>query len=284
MSMAARQRSSMTGDLAAAIDRNELTLVYQCIVDLPTSQVVGCEALLRWKHANCKSISPSVFIPIAEKSGSIVPIGKWVLREASRAAASWPCDMTVAVNLSTRQLRSLAIAEEIIDIVADTGLSLDRLELEITESCVARDDFVADTVLGMLRERGVRIALDDFGTGYSSMAQLSKLPVDRIKLDRSFVAGLTGDNSNKSISIVSSLIYLARMMNLAVTAEGVESALELKHLHELGCESAQGFYFAEPMEESALLAFLHECHGVISSPRCRLESRMNPNLSSAVFA
>ena len=107
---------------------------------------------------------------------------------------------------------------------------------------------------------------------------------DRIKLDRSFVAGLTGDNSNKSISIVSSLIYLARMMNLAVTAEGVESALELKHLHELGCESAQGFYFAEPMEESALLAFLHECHGVISSPRCRLESRMNPNLSSAVFA
>jgi len=284
MRIADKQRSSMTGDLAAAIDRKELTLAYQCIVDLPTSRIVGCEALLRWKHAEHESISPSVFIPIAEKSGLIVPIGKWALREASRAATNWPSDMTIAVNLSTRQLGHPAIADEIFDIVTSTGLSLDRLELEITESCVARDTFVAHRVLRMLRERGVRIALDDFGTGYSSMARLNALPVDRIKLDRSFVAGLTGDNSAKSISIVYSLIYLARMMNLAVTAEGVENALELEHLHELDCKSAQGFYFAEPMEESALLAFLHECGGVISHSRRALNSRMNSNSSLAAFA
>jgi len=255
MRVSGKHRSSMASDLAMAIVRNELTLVYQCIVDLTTHQIIACEALLRWRRLNYGFVSPSVFIPIAEESGLIVPIGKWVLREASKAATRWPRHMSVAVNVSPSQLDAPGMDEEIAGIVASAGLSLDRLELEIIESSQICNNSVACGTLRKLRERGVHIVIDDFGTGYSSMARIRDLPVDRLKLDKSFVSGLNGESADKASSIISSMVYLGKMIDIAITAEGVENAAELELLRKLDCGSAQGFLLAEPMCETELLNF-----------------------------
>jgi diguanylate cyclase (GGDEF)-like protein len=252
----ARQRLSMVSDLAAGLQRNELIVVYQSIVDMETGRVVGCEALLRWDHPRHGRLLPSSFIPVAEESGLIVPIGEWVLQQAALAATSWDEDMFVAVNISPKQINSVGVAQSIERIVAAAGLPMRRLELEIVESSIMHDNRVALIVLERLRSRGIRVALDDFGTGYSSMAQLRDLPIDKIKLDRSFVAGLSGKNAAASRSIIASLLHLCGLMNLDVTAEGVETPEELGSLREMRCRSAQGFYFGEPLEAGAFLEFL----------------------------
>lgn len=246
------QRLSILSDLASAIERNEFRLVYQCIVDLTTFRVIGFEALLRWQHPKHGLILPSEFIPVAEESGLITPIGLWVLHHACKAATQWPTNIFIAINVSARQLNNPLVVQDFVDCIVHAGLDLQRVELEVTESSIVRDNQIAHDILSRLRSLGIRISLDDFGTGYSSMVQLRELPIDKLKLDRSFVAGFRGERAEASRSIVSSLLHLCKLMNLSVTAEGVETSGELDVLRDLGCQSAQGYLFSKPLEEEKL--------------------------------
>jgi diguanylate cyclase (GGDEF)-like protein len=251
-----RQRLSMISDLSMAIERNQLEVVYQCVVDLVSLRVVGFEAMLRWHHPAHGLIMPSDFVPVAEETGLIVPIGLWVLQQACRSAAAWPDDITLAVNLSTVQLGSPDIARSVIDVVEREGLPMRRLEIEITESSLIRENQVARKVLHQLRKTGLRVALDDFGTGYSSMVQLRELPVDKLKLDRSFVVGLGSEGAEASRAIVTSLLHLCQLMKLTETAEGVETPAQLIALRTLGCRSAQGYLFSRPVPERDIASVL----------------------------
>jgi diguanylate cyclase (GGDEF)-like protein len=251
-----RQRLAMISDLPMAIERNELEVVYQCVVDLMSLRVVGFEAMLRWNHPTHGLIMPSDFVPVAEESGLIVPIGLWVLQQACRSAAAWPDDITLAVNLSTVQLGSPNIARSIIDIAEREGLPTRRLEIEITESSLIRENQVARRVLRQLREAGIRVALDDFGTGYSSMVQLRELPVDKLKLDRSFVIGLGSEGAEASRAIIAALLHLCQLMKLTETAEGVETPAQLLELRALGCRNAQGYLFSRPVPERDIASVL----------------------------
>ena len=256
MSSRMTHRLSTVSDLAGALERGELEVVYQCIVELDNSKIVGCEALLRWHHPRYGLIPPAEFIPAAEESGLIVPIGIWVLQQTCRDAMQWPEGIGVAVNVSAIQIGSPLIVESIVEAVRATGIDPSRVELEITESAISRDDQVARNVLQGLREHGFPLAIDDFGTGYSSMAQLRELPFDTLKLDRSFVTGLDGEQSSASNAIISSLLHLSRSMNMSVIAEGVETGGEWKALQELGCQYGQGYLFARPQSQGRLLSIL----------------------------
>lgn len=260
MSSRVKQRLSMVSDLSQAIERNQLEVVHQCIVDVSTLRVVGFEALLRWRHPTHGLIMPSEFIPVAEESGLILPIGLWVLQEASRAAACWPEDITLSVNLSSVQLGSPGIAKAVLDCVERAGLTPARVDIEITESSLIRENHVARGVLHELRESGMRVSLDDFGTGYSSMAQLHELPVDTLKIDRSFVSGLGTKRADASRAIIASMLHLCRLMDLTATAEGVETPAELLALRALGCQNAQGYLFSRPIPEQLVAAVLQTDH------------------------
>jgi EAL domain-containing protein (putative c-di-GMP-specific phosphodiesterase class I) len=250
-------RLSTVSDLAGALERGELEVVYQCVVELDSMKIVGCEALVRWHHPRYGLINPSEFIPAAEESGLIVPIGLWVLQQACRDALQWPDDITLAVNVSAVQIGSPSIVESILETVRDTGMLPARVELEITESAISRNDQAARGVLQRFRGHGFQLAIDDFGTGYSSMAQLRELPFDTLKLDRSFVAGLGGERSGASNAIISSLLHLSRSMNMSVIAEGVETRAEWKTLQQLGCQYGQGYLFARPQSQRQLLRTVH---------------------------
>ncbi|RYG14210.1 MAG: EAL domain-containing protein [Burkholderiales bacterium] len=249
-------RLTMLSDLAAALERNQFEVLYQCVVALDDMRIIGCEALLRWHHPRYGLISPAEFIPLAEESGLIVPIGQWVLQKACQDAAQWPEEQSVAVNMSALQVGSPDIVDTIVAIVRDSGLTVDRVELEITESAVARDDKVARNVMRDLRARGLRLSIDDFGTGYSSMGQLRELPFNRLKLDRSFVAGIDGGTNSASCAIIDSLLHLSRSMDLSVIAEGVETEAELRALTDMGCQYAQGYLFAKPLSQRQVLPLL----------------------------
>ena len=184
----ARQRRQLELDLRQALARGEFEVHYQPLVDLSANVVNGCEALLRWRHPERGMVSPADFIPVAEDTGLISEIGEWVLRQACTEAASWPGDIHIAVNVSPVQFRSKTLALKVAAALAESGLAPGRLELEITETVLIRDDAEALTILQQLRELGVRIALDDFGTGYSSLSYLHRFPFDKIKIDRSFIA------------------------------------------------------------------------------------------------
>ena len=253
MSSRMEHRLSTVSDLAGALERGELEVVYQCVVELDGMKIVGCEALLRWHHPRYGLIPPAEFIPAAEESGLIIPIGLWVLKQACRDAMQWPHAVKVAVNVSAIQIGSPAIVESLVDAVGASGMAPDRVELEITESAISRDDQVARDVLQRLRHHGFHLAIDDFGTGYSSMAQLRELPFDTLKLDRSFVTGLGGERSSASNAIISSLLHLSRSMNMSVIAEGVETTAEWNALQELGCQYGQGYLFAMPQSQQRLL-------------------------------
>lgn len=256
MSSGVKERLSMISDLAFAIERGELEVVYQCIVGLTDMHVIGFEALLRWHHPVYGLISPSEFIPVAEESGLIVPIGLWVLQQACSAATEWPDNITVAVNLSSVQLRNATITASILDCLQQVGLAPTQVELEITESSLIRESRTVRDVLHQLRKTGLRVALDDFGTGYSSMAQLRELPVDKLKIDRCFVSGLDRQRTDSSFAIIDSMLHLCRLMNLASTAEGIESRSELAALRELGCQSAQGYLFSRPVAKQAVASII----------------------------
>ncbi|MCW2284128.1 diguanylate cyclase (GGDEF)-like protein/PAS domain S-box-containing protein [Rhodoblastus acidophilus] len=238
-----RERNALFQDLGEALERDQLSLHYQPQVNA-AGEIFGFEALLRWLHPQRGFISPDVFIPIAEERGLIVAVGEWVLREACREAASWPNPLSVAVNLSPVQFQKDGLAGAVHAILMETGLSARRLELEITEGVLV-DDFARVTAtLRQLKAMGVRVAIDDFGAGYSSLAYLQSFPFDKIKIDRSFVAGLP-DNGN-SQAIVRAIVGLGRGLGVPLIAEGVETSAQLDFLRAAGCGEAQGFLIGAP--------------------------------------
>jgi diguanylate cyclase (GGDEF)-like protein len=241
-------RAIAVSDTAATDDR-KLLLHYQPQIDIHTGKIIGVEALIRCQDFHAKIISPADFIPIAEENGSIVPMGKWVIKTACKQNKRWQ-DMglgnfPIAVNFSVKQLQDRGLVDTIIAILAETKLSPADLEVEITESIAIKDLDATIAVLDALREIGVKIALDDFGTGYSSLAALKYLPLDRLKIDRSFIRELT-ENSVES-SLVKTIINLGHDLNLDVMAEGVETAAQLDVLRSINCDTVQGFLFSRPL-------------------------------------
>jgi diguanylate cyclase (GGDEF)-like protein len=230
---------------------------YQPLVNLGDDSVVGCEALLRWRHCERGMISPADFIPVAEEIGIINQLGEWVLETACMEAASWPDDTRVAVNVSPIQFRSVSLPLRVTAALAASGLSARRLELEITEAVLIRDDEVALDILHQLRAIGVRVALDDFGTGYSSLSYLQRFPFDKIKIDRCFVADIA--ESHGSSSIVQAVVNIAASRNMTTTAEGVETVRQKELLRALGCTEMQGYLFsaARPAAEIRALLVAH---------------------------
>ena len=243
MEEAARSRHALEHDLRGALERNEFHLAFQPQVRLDTSALTGFEALLRWKHPSRGMVSPAEFIPLAEETGLIVPIGEWVLRTACATAASWP-DVTIAVNLSPVQFRSRGLVAMVTSALAEAGLSPQRLELEVTETALLDDSETTIEILHQLRALGVRVSLDDFGVGYSSLSYLRKFPFDRIKIDRSFV-GTLGE-SPESVAIVRTIASLGSVLGVETTAEGVETVEQLDFVRECGCTAVQGYYFGKP--------------------------------------
>jgi diguanylate cyclase (GGDEF)-like protein/PAS domain S-box-containing protein len=256
-SMRARavERLDLEGGLRRALEREELHLLYQPQVELTTGRIVGAEALLRWNHPERGLVVPPAFIPIAEQTGLIVPIGAWVLNEACQQAAAWERHsgrrLEMAVNVSPRQLATTEFAGVVEDALERSGLEPELLCLEITESAVLADPEAATAVLERLKSIGVRLAIDDFGVGYSSLSQLKALlPVDTIKIDKSFVDGVTGDGEDHAI--VDAVLRLAAGLGLAAIAEGVETAEQVEVLSGLGCRLSQGFHFARPQPPEEL--------------------------------
>jgi diguanylate cyclase (GGDEF)-like protein len=242
-----QRRREVESELRTALAAgDQLQVVYQPLYAAVTGKLSGVEALLRWTHPKHGSVSPHVFIPIAEESGLIHAIGDFVLREACRAAARWPFGR-IAVNVSPVQFRSPRFAVKALDIMRESSVEPKRLEFEITESVLLDNAELSGATFQMLRNAGVRIALDDFGTGYSSLTYLQKLPVDRIKIDRSFVHTL--DTDSASDAIVQAMVDLARAVGVEVTAEGVESAEQREFLRRVGCDELQGFLLSRPLTE-----------------------------------
>ncbi|MBR0778009.1 PAS-domain containing protein [Bradyrhizobium diazoefficiens] len=239
----ARSRHALEQDLRVALEKGEFHLVFQPQVRLDTSGLTGFEALLRWKHPSRGLVSPADFIPIAEETGLIVPIGEWVLRTACASAAAWP-DVTVAVNLSPVQFRARGLVAMVTSALAEAGLPPQRLELEVTETALLDDSEATIEILHQLRSLGVRVSLDDFGVGYSSLSYLRKFPFDRIKIDRSFV-GTLGE-SPESVAIVRTIASLGSVLGVETTAEGVETIEQLDFVRECGCTAVQGYYFGRP--------------------------------------
>jgi diguanylate cyclase (GGDEF)-like protein/PAS domain S-box-containing protein len=251
---------ALRADLKAAIAAGELTLAYQPIFDLASGEISGCEALLRWEHAVRGTVSPAIFIPVAEDSGLIIPLGRWVLERACADAVSFQqansraSQYTVSVNISARQLHRLEIVEEVGDALRSSGLDPGSLVLEITESLLIDDMDLAIERLEALRELGVRVAVDDFGTGYSSLNYIRRLPIDVLKIDKQFIDSVDADN--KDGQLTAAMIGLARVLDLACVAEGVERTAQHERLTELGCDYAQGFLLARPMTAQALRELL----------------------------
>jgi diguanylate cyclase (GGDEF)-like protein len=234
--------SDLADALTGACERDEMRVHYQPIVDLTTKQVTGVEALVRWERPGHGTVPPDMFIPVAENTGTIIQIGAWVLTEACTQAARWP-GLDLAVNVSTIQLTE-GFASRVLDTLRATGLTPARLVVEVTES-VRVDNTTVVTQLQRLHDAGVRIALDDFGTGYSTLRYLTQLPIDILKIDRSFVAGLNG--TPQGAIVADTVLRLGRMMNLTTVAEGIEHPAQADELAELGCRQAQGYLFAKPM-------------------------------------
>ncbi|MEY9364943.1 diguanylate cyclase (GGDEF)-like protein [Bradyrhizobium yuanmingense] len=250
----ARQRRQLELDLRQALARGEFEVHYQPLVDLTANVVTGCEALLRWRHPERGMVSPAEFIPVAEDTGLIGEIGEWVLKQACLEAASWPGRIHIAVNVSPVQFRSRTLALKVAAALAESGLAPGRLELEITETVLIRDDEEALAILQQLRELGVRIALDDFGTGYSSLSYLHRFPFDKIKIDRSFISDI--GQSEDSSPIVQAVVHMAAARHMATTAEGVETEAQAEVLRQLGCSQMQGWLFSPAVPAAKLKQLL----------------------------
>ncbi|MDQ4063004.1 MAG: EAL domain-containing protein [Actinomycetota bacterium] len=259
MTVAALERLELESGLRQALERKEFRVYYQPKVSLGSGEIVALEALLRWEHPERGLVSPAQFIPVAEETDLIVPIGRWVLEEACRQTRLWQdrspgrSSLKVCVNLLARQFQDHALVEEVAEILRKTGLDPASLTLEITESVVMEDTPSTLATLQELKGLGVNLAIDDFGTGYSSLSYLRHFPVDFLKIDRSMIQGLGEDPKNEAI--VSAVVNLAHALDKRVVAEGVETERQLARLREIGCDFAQGYYFAKPLpsEEAGLL-------------------------------
>jgi len=241
-------------ELAFALKRSQFHIVYQPIVHARSGQIVCCEALLRWEHPQLGAISPAEFIPVAEASGQIEAIGKWVLETACKEASKWPNHVRLAVNLSPRQFTGFGLAVTVARILDRTGFPASRLELEITESVFLTDSEENVQLLNQIKSLGVHIALDDFGTGYSSLAYLRKFSFDKLKIDKSFVADMATSDGN--LAIVRAIIGLGRSFSAVVTAEGVETEAEHTRLVAEGCDQCQGYLFSRPVEAKLIREML----------------------------
>jgi diguanylate cyclase (GGDEF)-like protein/PAS domain S-box-containing protein len=257
MDARAKAQLIMQQDLRQALVDGGFEIHYQPVVDLGNDVVTGCEALLRWRHPDRGMISPAEFIPVAEDTGLIVELGEWVLRTACAEAASWPDHVRLAVNVSPVQLKCPTLGLKIASALAASGLPASRLELEITEAVLIRDDEAALAILHQLRTIGVRIALDDFGTGYSSLSYLKRFPFDKIKIDRSFVSDIT--EIDGSSAIVQAVVNIAASRNMTTTAEGVETLEQKERLRALGCTEMQGYLFSAAKPGPEVRQLLDPC-------------------------
>jgi diguanylate cyclase (GGDEF)-like protein/PAS domain S-box-containing protein len=254
------ERVALEASLRHAIERKQLFLHYQAKLDLKTRKITGCEALLRWNHPELGTISPAQFIPLAEESGLIVPIGRWVLQTACAQNVAWqragyPA-LLMAVNLSARQFNDGSLMEDVADVLKRTGMQPELLELELTESMVVHDLERAARLLGEIKKLGVRIAIDDFGTGYSSLAQLKHFPIDTLKVDRSFIQDIPANEEDKTMT--QAIIAMGKSLGLTVVAEGVETEAQQNFLSEHACDETQGYYFSKPIAADAMENLLRE--------------------------
>lgn len=255
MNARAQARRLLEMDLRVALGRGELELYFQPLFDLTRNEFSAFEALLRWNHPTRGRVSPIDFIPIAEDTGLIIPIGEWVIEEACRQAVTWNKNIKVAVNVSTVQFRNSGLNKCIIQALADSGLTPERLEVEITESIFLENSESIMSVLHGLKSLGVRIALDDFGTGYSSLSYLRSFPFDKLKIDRSFIIELL--NSSDAAAVVKAITDLARALGMETTAEGVEEVAQLEELRRQGCTNVQGYLFSKPVAAAEVMALLN---------------------------
>jgi EAL domain-containing protein (putative c-di-GMP-specific phosphodiesterase class I) len=258
MHATALARLELQADLARAVDREEFFVVYQPYFDLGDGRLRGFEALVRWEHPSRGLISPMEFIPLAEETGLIHPIGEWVLRESCRQAKEWQTDLPAGrslglnVNVSTLQVQEPGLVGKVAAALRDTGLAPGQLVLEITEGVLMRRVAETVVVLQALRALGVRIAIDDFGTGFSSLSYLQDLPIDMIKIDKSFVDHLGTPRDDSSMA--KAIVAIGHTLQLEVVAEGVERAEQVRSLQTLGCDSVQGFHLGRPMSAQVALA------------------------------
>ncbi len=250
-----KARRELDMDLRKALANGEFRLHYQPLVNIQNNEITAFEALLRWNHPIRGLVPPAEFIPIAEETGLIIPLGEWVLRGACQETANWPTNIKVAVNLSPAQLNSRNFTDVVVNALAASGVSANRLQLEITETVLLQNTFNTLATLQKLRALGVQIALDDFGTGYSSLSYLRSFPFDKIKIDRSFIQDLM--NGAEPLAIVHAIAGLAKSLNMTSTAEGVETKQQLEALQALGCIEMQGYLFsrARPPAEIARMFF-----------------------------
>ncbi len=245
-------RRNLEREMRSALTNGEFELRYQPFVDLVSGKISGCEALLRWRHPERGLVLPAEFIPLAEETGLIVPLGEWVLRTACAEAAAWPPNVKIAINLSPAQFRSRELVRSVVVALATYGIAPERLELEITETVIMHDSEAVFAALDQLHRLGVRIALDDFGTGYSSLSFLQKFPFDKIKIDRSFVNELSGKNEESRL-IARAVVRFAVSLNKTTTAEGVETKEQLDLLRAESCTEMQGYYFCGPKTSSEVM-------------------------------
>jgi predicted signal transduction protein with EAL and GGDEF domain len=244
MSLAASARHELETELRHAIQKDELELFYQPIIDTKTRAICGAEALIRWRHPTKGLILPDQFIPLAEETGMITQIGEWLMQVACTDAAGWPADVKVAVNLSAVQFRKNNLVDIVVCALAESGLPPERLELEITETALIESATECLPILRQFKNLGIAVALDDFGTGYSSLSQLMMFPFDKIKVDKSFTQNLT--KRTECAAIIAATLTLARSLDIATTAEGVETAEQYRLLRLAGVTSLQGYLFQAP--------------------------------------
>jgi diguanylate cyclase (GGDEF)-like protein/PAS domain S-box-containing protein len=256
----AEERRVLEMALRQALENGEMHLHYQPVVDAGTGNLKGFEALLRWQSPQFGNVSPVKFIPLAEEARLIQPIGEWVLRTACAEAATWPSDVRVAVNVSADQLQNPNFVAVVASAMANSGLSAERLELEVTESVFMHEGLGATKVLERILDLGVRLSLDDFGTGYSSLGYLSRTRFSSIKIDRSFVQGAS-KGVKEAIAIIRAVVALAQSLGMATTAEGVETEAEHRMVQELGCTKVQGYYFGRPLPVEEARAVAHRRWG-----------------------
>jgi diguanylate cyclase (GGDEF)-like protein len=255
----ARRRFSIETELRRALDKDELKLFYQPLINLKSGEVAGFEALARWHHEDRGEISPTEFIPVAEESGLILQLGRWAMDQAAATLARWDCEsgeklpLYVGVNLSAIQVARDDIAAVVSSALKSSGLTGDRLTLELTESSIVQDPVRATRVFDALKALDATVAMDDFGTGYSSLAYLQRLPIDVLKIDKSFVSGMMVDPD--AVAIVRAVLSLAEALGMSTTAEGIETVELATTLATLGCASGQGYYFAKPLEADAALEY-----------------------------
>ncbi|MDB5731535.1 MAG: hypothetical protein JWQ03_1430, partial [Variovorax sp.] len=265
MHQGAMARLKLETDLRRALQNDEFIVHYQPIVSLGTHEIAGFEALVRWQKSASELVYPGDFIEVTEDTGLILSLGLWVLREACRTLCRWHAEfprstpLTISVNLSARQFSQPDLVQQIRQIIEETGVNPATVTLEITESVTMDDAEHAIRVLSQLREIGIRFSIDDFGTGYSSLSYLHRLPLDMLKIDRSFIAAL--DQGDENLGIVRTILRLAKDLGIDVVAEGTETAAQLDHLRALECEFGQGYYFSRPVDAAAIRQILQACAG-----------------------